>query len=93
MRVSVVTVDNQANPMKQENHPAELVDLDEVEIGRMLCERREERGLTTTALAKLVGISQAQISRLENGRQGFRSSTLRKIVEALGMKPQIAFVL
>ena len=48
---------------------------------------REERRMTTTALALRVGISQAQISRLENGRQGFRSGTLMKIAKALGRPP------
>jgi len=45
-------------------------------------ERRRQR-LTTMDLAERVGISQAQISRLENGRQGFRSSTLDRIARAL----------
>lgn len=44
------------------------------------------RGLTTTQLAERVGISQAQISRLENGKQGFRSATLSKIADALDVK-------
>jgi transcriptional regulator with XRE-family HTH domain len=39
--------------------------------------------MTTTDLAAKVGISQAQISRLENGQQGFRSETLVKIAKAL----------
>lgn len=48
---------------------------------------REARKLTTISLGKRAGISQAQISRLENGKQGFRSSTLIKIAEALGIPP------
>ncbi len=59
----------------------------EKEIGLKISKLREEQGLTTTELAKRVGISQAQISRLENGKQGFRSSTLAKIAGALGVKP------
>jgi DNA-binding Xre family transcriptional regulator len=43
--------------------------------------------MTTTELAKKVGISQAQISRLENGLQGFRSDTLLEIGLALGVSP------
>ncbi len=43
--------------------------------------------MTTTALAANVGISQAQISRLENGQQGFRSGTLVKLAKALKVPP------
>jgi transcriptional regulator with XRE-family HTH domain len=43
--------------------------------------------MTTTALAAKVGISQAQISRLENGQQGFRSETLVKLAKALKVPP------
>ena len=43
--------------------------------------------MTTTELAKKVGISQAQISRLENGQQGFRSGTLVKIAKVLRVPP------
>jgi len=48
---------------------------------------RRQLGITTTELAALVGISQAQISRLGNGRQGFRSFTLAKIANALSVPP------
>ena len=48
---------------------------------------RQQLGMTTTQLARRVGISQAQISRLENGLQGFRSTTLFKIAKALGKEP------
>lgn len=53
---------------------------------------RERLGLTTTELASKVDMSQAQISRLENGKQGFRSHTLAKISEALGVKPIYFFL-
>ena len=48
---------------------------------------RTDKGLVTTKLATMVGISQAQISRLENGQQGFRSGTLVKIAKALKVPP------
>jgi len=59
----------------------------EKKIGLKVNKLREMQGLTTTELAKRVGVSQAQISRLENGLQGFRSSTLSKIADALGVRP------
>jgi transcriptional regulator with XRE-family HTH domain len=56
-------------------------------IGDRIIKLRGQKDMTTTHLAKRVGVSQAQISRLEHGKQGFRSSTLVKIAEALGVKP------
>ncbi len=57
------------------------------DIGATVRAIRTELGMTTTALAKKVGISQAQISRLENGQQGFRSGTLVKLAKALKVPP------
>ncbi len=57
------------------------------EIGATVRAIRTELGMTTTALAAEVGISQAQISRLENGQQGFRSGTLVEIAKALKVPP------
>ena len=56
------------------------------EIGERVRTIREAKGITTTELAQMVGMSQAQISRLENGKQGFRSATLSKIADALHAK-------
>ena len=61
-------------------------------IGRRIMRFRELSNLTTTELAKRVGISQAQISRLENAKQGFRSATLQKIADDLSVSV-LAFVL
>ena len=57
------------------------------DIGARVSALRQERSMTTTELAQRVGISQAQISRLENGLQGFRSDTLFKIAKSLGKPP------
>ena len=56
-------------------------------IGTRVKAVRQDRKMTTTDLARRVGISQAQISRLENGLQGFRSGTLLKIAKAPGKPP------
>ena len=66
--------------------------MDSRAIGRKIGKLREKLGITTTQLAKRVGISQAQISRLENGKQGFRSKTLDRIAKALGVKPMYFFL-
>jgi len=55
------------------------------DIGLRLTRLREARGLTTVTLGRKVDLSQAQISRLENGKQGFRSSTLARLSDALGV--------
>lgn len=57
------------------------------QIGATVRAIRQELKLTTTRLADKVGISQAQISRLENGRQGFRSPVLVKIAKVLKVPP------
>ena len=62
------------------------------DIGLRVTKVREGRGLSTVSLARRVGISQAQISRLENGKQGFRSSTLISIAEALETPPFFFFM-
>jgi transcriptional regulator with XRE-family HTH domain len=57
------------------------------DIGANVRSIRTDLGLTTTELGRKVGVSQAQISRLENGQQGFRSGTLVKIAKALKVPP------
>lgn len=66
--------------------------MDSKAIGRKVEALREKLGMTTTELAKKVKISQAQISRLESGKQGFRANTLIRIAEALGVKPVYFFM-
>lgn len=61
------------------------------EIGRLVRETRSKLGLTMTKFAKRVGVSQAQISRLEDGQQGFRTKTMQRIAEALDMPVVIYF--
>ncbi len=61
-------------------------------IGSLLRELRKEQKLTSYGLSKRAGLSQAQVSRLENGLQGFRSSTLVKIANALDCDAVVSFV-
>jgi transcriptional regulator with XRE-family HTH domain len=62
------------------------------EMGLRLTRLREGRGLTTVTLGQKVGLSQAQISRLENGKRGLRSGTLWKLAEALNV-PSFYFLM
>ena len=57
------------------------------DIGARMSLLRKEQGITMRELAELAGLSEGQISRLENGRQGFRSETLVRIAAALGVRP------
>ena len=57
------------------------------DVGLVVKTRRSELKLTTTALAKKVGVSQTHISRLEGGHQGFRSDMVGKLAEALRVPP------
>ncbi len=49
---------------------------------------REQRFLTQDQLAELVKTSKANISRLENGHQMPRASTILELAKALNVKPE-----
>lgn len=66
--------------------------MDQKVIGKKIRELRSKMGLTTVTLAKKVKLSQAQVSRLENGLQGFRSATLLRFAKVLGVAPIYFFV-
>jgi transcriptional regulator with XRE-family HTH domain len=57
------------------------------DIGATVKMLRNGLGLSATALAGKVGISQAQVSRLEDGQHSFRSGTLVKLAKALKVPP------
>jgi transcriptional regulator with XRE-family HTH domain len=65
--------------------------MDNIALGKKVAVRRKQLKLSTTELAERTGLSQPQISRLEHGRQGFRSATLSKISDALGVTPAYFF--
>jgi len=49
---------------------------------------REQNGLSASALAKIVGTSQPQITRLENGERPLDFVWLEKIAGALSVSPK-----
>ena len=51
-------------------------------------EVRERLFVTQAELAERTGIAEATLSRIENGLQRPRISTVRKIAEALGVRPE-----
>src|SRR3954451_2320089 len=55
------------------------------ELWLQLVEAREEAGLTQTEVAKRLGVSQAQVARIEKrGYDAYTLNSLRRYVEALG---------
>ena len=61
--------------------------MDSKAIGQKVRTMRSEMGLTLVTLGKKVRLSNAHVSRLENGLVGFRSATLIRFAKALGVSP------
>lgn len=56
----------------------------ENEFGSLLKQLREQNGMSINQLAEAAGISNSQISRMENGVRGVpKAPTIRKLAEAL----------
>lgn len=66
--------------------------MDAKDIGRKVRGLREAKGWSSTVLAEKLGITQAQVSRLENGQQGFRSDMVFRIAQTLGVPPFCFFM-
>ena len=65
----------------------------EHDLWLQLVEARLEAGLTQAELARKIGVSQAQIARIEKcGYDAYTLRTLRRHVQALGKKLHIAIV-
>ncbi len=55
------------------------------ELWRQLVEARQKAGLTQTQVAERMGVSQAQVARIEKrGYEAYTLTTLRRYLEALG---------
>lgn len=62
-----------------------------LELECVLYKLRRRRGTTQAALAEYLGVTQANVSRIEHAKD-VRLSTLRRYVEALGGKLEIRAV-
>ena len=58
------------------------------ELLRALGSRREELGLTQTAVAAVMGTSQSAVARLESGDVDAKLSTLERYAAALGQRAE-----
>ncbi|MGQ0505989.1 MAG: helix-turn-helix transcriptional regulator [Myxococcaceae bacterium] len=66
-------------------------EFDRLQLARQLRELREARKLTQEDLAKLTGIKQSGIARIESGRFLPRLDLLQKIAAAVGMRVDVRF--
>jgi transcriptional regulator with XRE-family HTH domain len=64
----------------------------EFKCSRAVLEMRESLGLTQRQFADLTGIKQAQLARLESGKQMPRIDTLANLAERLGLAVEVRFV-
>ncbi|MDR1020863.1 MAG: helix-turn-helix domain-containing protein [Synergistaceae bacterium] len=70
-----------------ERRTAEFIAL----IAASIQNRRHAKGYSQKDLARMMGVSQAMISRWENGEENFTIATLAKISAALDMEFQNPF--
>jgi DNA-binding Xre family transcriptional regulator len=56
-------------------------------LGRSMRELRLQAGMSQGEMARKIGISQSQLSRLEDSQEGVRFVVLLKISKVLGCKP------
>lgn len=64
----------------------------ERQIIRAMLEGRERVDLTQQELAEVTGITQADISRLENGTANPSLRTLKRLASGMGMRLKVDFV-
>ena len=64
----------------------------ERQIMKAIIDGREEKSLTQKQLAEVTGITQADISRLENGTGNPSIRTLKRLAAGLGMTLKVEFV-
>ncbi len=82
-----------AEQMKDPEFRAEWEALEpERQIMRAMVEGRAERDVTQKELAEATGITQADISRLENGTANPSLRTLKRLADGLGMRLKLEFV-
>jgi len=69
------------------NRGGELATITVVTFGERVREERRRRLMTQDVLAATAGISQKQLSKIENDEVDPRFSTIRKIAQALDVEP------
>jgi len=62
-----------------------------IEIGSRIAQFRFQKGITQLDLSRQTGIPQANLSKIERGKQDLTVSTLLKLCSALGVAPAEVF--
>ena len=79
--------------LEDSNFKKEYDDLEpEYDIINAMIKVRKERGLTQKQLSKLTGISQADISRIENGTRNPSLEMIKRLATGMGMRLKLEFI-
>ena len=65
------------------------IETPEIQIMKLMMKARTEQNITQRQLAAKTGLTQADISRIENGNPTLQ--TLKKIADGLGKKLEVRF--
>lgn len=64
----------------------------EYDIINAMIKARKEQGLTQKQLSELTGISQADISRIENGTRNPSLEMIKRLATGMGMRLKLEFI-
>lgn len=62
------------------------------DIIKVLIEARKQQGLTQKDLSHITGITQADISRIENGKRNPSLAMLKRLADGMGMRLKLKFI-
>ena len=79
--------------LEDSNFKKEYDDLEpEYDIINAMIKARKEKGLTQKQLSELTGISQADISRIENGTRNPSLEMIKRLAAGMGMQLKLEFL-
>ena len=79
--------------LEDSNFKKEYDDLEpEYDIINAMIKARKEKGLTQKQLSELTGISQADISRIENGTRNPSLEMIKRLATGMGMRLKLEFI-
>ena len=65
------------------------IDTSNVTAAQVIQHLRDERGMTVTALAKAIGISQSSLSEMLNGRRDWSKQAIIRLCDFFGLRPDL----
>lgn len=79
--------------LEDSNFKKEYDDLEpEYDIINAMIKARKEKGLTQKQLSELTGISQADISRIENGTRNPSLEMIKRLATGMSMRLKLEFI-